>query len=88
MQELRPCNSLATIYFLGELGANMGDSADGEVFPAPETLHCCGVGNGSVRVQLGSLGDAAPGCSGNRRQVEHGCYYGFGHGCSCNRRQV
>ena len=26
--------------------------------------------------------------SGNRGQVEQGCYYGLGHGCSGNRRQV
>ena len=28
------------------------------------------------------------GCSGNRRQVKDGCYYGLGHGCSGKRRQV
>ena len=28
------------------------------------------------------------GCSGKRRQVEHGCCYGLGHACSGNCRQV
>ena len=36
----------------------MGDLSDAEVLLPPETLDCCGVGKGSVRVQLGSLGDA------------------------------
>ena len=37
----------------------MGHLADGEALAAPETLDCCGVGKGSVGVQLGSLGDPA-----------------------------